>query len=256
LHLLLQLANFPHKPPLALVFKMRVTSLLAALSAAGAVSAVPHSPPKPAHPPKDVNPFAGKTQFVNPVWASKLEQTRSAFLAKGDKVNAKNVQRVQKVSTFVWVSKLSELSNIDAAIAQARKVQKKTGKKQIVGLVLYNLPDRDCSAGESAGEFKSEENGLERYKEEFIKPYVKKVSAAKDLDFAIVLEPDSLGNLVTNMGVELCAKAAPVYQAGIAHAIASLQFPNVHLYIDAAHGGWLGWNDNLPLGKRGPILLD
>ena len=111
--------------------------------------------------------------------------------------------------------------------------------------VLYNLPDRDCSAGESAGELKSEENGLERYKEEYIKPYAEKVGAADDLTFAIVLEPDSLANAITNTGIPFCEQAVPVYEEGIAHAISQLQFDHVHLYIDAAHGGWLGWDDNL-----------
>lgn len=147
-------------------------------------------------------------------------------------------------------SRISELPRIDDAIKAARQAQKKIKKKQIVGLVLYNLPDRDCSAGESAGELKSAENGLKRYHKEFVKPYVDKVKSAPDLEFAIVLEPDSLGNLVTNMGIELCANAAKVFREGITHAISQLQFKNVHLYIDAAHGGWLGWNDDLPLTAK------
>ncbi|EAQ85581.1 hypothetical protein CHGG_06834 [Chaetomium globosum CBS 148.51] len=229
---------------------MRPSCLLAALATGGLVSAAPS--PKPPTPPApgDVNPFQGKTQFVNPAWATKLGQTLRSFLRKGDLVNAAKTYKVQNTASFVWVSNRAGLSNIDDAIAAARKAQKKTGKKQIVGLVLYNLPDRDCSAGESAGEFHSDENGLQLYKDEFIKPYAQKVAAAKDLDFAIVLEPDSLANLVTNMGVELCANAAPVYREGIAHAIAELQHPHVHLYIDAAHGGWLGWDDNLPLAAK------
>jgi cellulose 1,4-beta-cellobiosidase len=229
---------------------MRASCLLAALATGGLVSAAPS--PKPATPPApgDVNPFKGKTQFVNPAWAAKLDQTLRSFLWKGDVANTLKTYKVQNTASFVWVSKRADLSNIDDAIAAARKAHKKTGKKQIVGLVLYNLPDRDCSAGESAGELHSDENGLEIYKNEFIKPYAEKVAAAKDLDFAIVLEPDSLANLVTNMGVELCANAAPVYREGIAHAIAELQHPNVHLYIDAAHGGWLGWDDNLPLAAK------
>lgn len=36
-----------------------------------------------------------------------------------------------------------------------------------------------------------------------------------------------------------CATASPVYEEGIAYAISKLQFPNVHLYIDVSHGGWL-----------------
>jgi cellulose 1,4-beta-cellobiosidase len=227
---------------------MRASSLLVAVATGGLVSAAPS--PKPPAATGSVNPFQGKTQFVNPSWGAKLDKTLKSFLFKGDVANTLKTLKVQQTSTFVWVSKIADLPNIDAAIAAARKAQKWTGKKQIVGLVLYDLPDRDCSAGESAGELKSDENGLERYKTEFIKPYAQKVAAAKDLEFAIVLEPDSLGNLVTNMGIELCAKAAPTYRAGIAHAIASLQYDNVHLYIDAAHGGWLGWDGNLPLAAK------
>lgn len=67
----------------------------------------------------------------------------------------------------------------------------------------------------------------------------------KDLSFAIILEPDSLPNLVTNMAVKKCAAAAEGYKNGIAYAIRNLQFPNVALYIDAGHCGWLGWDSNL-----------
>jgi hypothetical protein len=222
--------------------------MLAALTAVGAVSAAPKrfrswnetSP----------NPFEGKKLFANPLWAEKLEPTYAAFKAAGDETNAAKVRTIQKTGTFVWVSDRAGLRNIDVAIEAARAEQKASGVEQIVGLVLYNLPDRDCSAGESAGELSSAKGGLELYKNEFIRPYAEKVSAAKDLTFAIVLEPDSLGNAITNMGNEFCAQAAPVYEEGIAYAIANLQFPNVHLYIDAAHGGWLGWDDNLPLGKH------
>ncbi|KAG8167528.1 hypothetical protein KVR01_003217 [Diaporthe batatas] len=192
----------------------------------------------------DMNPFNGKKLFVNPSYAAKLEKTLESFEAAGDTVNAEKTRAIQDIGTFVWISDIASLSNIDTVIEDARAAQAETGET-VVGLVLYNLPDRDCSAGESAGELILSEDGLKRYKTEYILPYAEKVSAAKDLTFAIVLEPDSLGNLVTNMNVEKCANAADAYKEGIAYAISSLQFENVHLYIDAAHGGWLGWDDNL-----------
>lgn len=196
----------------------------------------------------DSNPFDGKQYFVSPGYAAKLEQTIQSFISKGDLLNAARTRTVQKISTFVWVTTVAGLSNIDDAVTEARKVQKASGKKQIVQLVLYDLPSRDCSAGESAGEFQIDNNGLELYKTTFVDVFAQKVKAAKDITFAVILEPDSLGNLVTNMNVGLCASAAPAYVAGIAYAIAKLQADNVALYIDAAHGGWLGWADNLPLG--------
>lgn len=232
---------------------MRATDLLAVL-AATSVTAKPMrfsqaSPSTPASIRRgeaaDANPFDGKKLFANPEWSEKLDETHAAFVSRGDTANADKVRAIQDIGTFVWVSNIASLPNIDAAISQARAVQEETGEAQIVGLVLYNLPDRDCSAGESAGELDSENGGLERYETEYLAPWVEKLGAATDLTFAVVLEPDSLANLVTNTGIEACAKAEPVYKQGIATAIRSLQFDHVNLYIDAAHGGWLGWDDNL-----------
>lgn len=155
---------------------------------------------------------------------------------------------IQDVGTFFWVSQISSLPDIDDAIDAARLAMDTTGEDQIVGLVVYNLPDRDCSGGESSGELESDKDGLERYKSEYITPYAEKLEPASDLTFALVIEPDAIGNIVTNMGVPFCAQAAPVYEDGISYAIANLQFPNVHLYLDASHGGWLGWDDNLEPG--------
>ncbi|KAJ4308451.1 1,4-beta-D-glucan cellobiohydrolase cel6b [Neodidymelliopsis sp. IMI 364377] len=210
--------------------------LLATVAVVGTVSAAP----KP-----DVNPFEGKDRHVVSSYGKKLEQTITAFEAKNDTLNAARTRTVQqKVSTFTWVTSRAHLSNITTTIKEARQ-QKKKGKEMIVGLVLYNLPDRDCSAGESAGELTIDNDGLRIYKSQFVDKYAKLVKEADDLTFAIVLEPDSLGNAVTNQGIDACAKATPVYEEGISYAISKLQSPNVHLYIDAAHGGWLGWADNL-----------
>jgi cellulose 1,4-beta-cellobiosidase len=53
--------------------------------------------------------------------------------------------------------------------------------------------------------------------------------------------------MVTNQHIEFCQQAKPIQEEGIAYALKKLQLPNVNLYLDASHGGWLGWPDNLPL---------
>jgi len=168
-------------------------------------------------------------------------------LAQNDTLNAARTRAVQSVGTFVWITSVAGLSNINTTIEEARNVQRETQQRQIVQLVLYDLPDRDCSAGESSGEFTLTANGLELYKHTFVDPYAAALAAAPDLTFAVILEPDSLGNVITNQDVPLCANATYGYENGIAYAIAKLQLPNVALYVDAAHGGWLGWDANLPL---------
>ncbi|KAF2681014.1 glycoside hydrolase family 6 protein [Lentithecium fluviatile CBS 122367] len=223
---------------------VQITPIMLATAALAATAA---TAPQTPHNGTEPNPWLNKDRYVAKSYGKKLDQTITAFLAKNDTINAARTRTVQqKISTFTWITTRAGLSGITTAIAEARSQKKKNqGKRIMVGLVLYNLPDRDCSAGESAGELSSDKDGLNIYKKEFVDEYAKLVSKAKDLDFSIVLEPDSLGNAVTNQGIPFCAKATPVYEEGIAYAIAKLQFQNVHLYIDAAHGGWLGWADNL-----------
>jgi cellulose 1,4-beta-cellobiosidase len=66
--------------------------------------------------------------------------------------------------------------------------------------------------------------------------------------FALLIEPDSLPNLVTNSQLTTCQQSASGYRDGVAYALKTLNLPNVVMYIDAGHGGWLGWNDNLKPG--------
>lgn len=204
---------------------------------------------------QESNPFAGKELTPNPTYAEKLEAVYEYFEEAGDAGNAAKTREVQEKGTFFWISQVASLPDIDDAIAAARARQSETGQEQIVGLVLYDLPDRDCSGGESSGEFESDNGGLELYKTTYVDVFASKVAEGSDLTFAIVLEPDAIGNIVTNQGVEFCAKATPVYEEGIAYAISKLQLPNVHLYMDASHGGWLGWDDNLEPCKCSSFVL-
>ena len=64
---------------------------------------------------------------------------------------------------------------------------------------------------------------------------------------ALVIEPDSLPNLVTNANLTTCQNSAQGYKDGVAYALKQLNLPNVAMYIDAGHGGWLGWDANLSM---------
>lgn len=66
-----------------------------------------------------------------------------------------------------------------------------------------------------------------------------------DIRILLVVEPDSLANMVTNLNVAKCANAQATYYAGIQYALQQLNLPNVAMYIDAGHAGWLGWSANL-----------
>ena len=55
---------------------------------------------------------------------------------------------------------------------------------------------------------------------------------------------------MTNIAVPTCAAAEQIYRRGIAYAIATLSLPNVYIYVDGAHAGWLGWPEEPAQGRH------
>lgn len=159
----------------------------------------------------------------------KTEQTASASSQDGAQL------------TLTPSDSIANIAKVEPAIAD-------TPCSDILGLVIYDLPGRDCAAKASNGELKVGE--LSRYKSEYIDPIVTILKAHPNTAFALVIEPDSLPNLVTNSDLSTCQQSASGYRDGVAYAIKQLNLPNVVMYIDAGHGGWLGWNDNLAPGAK------
>ena len=110
--------------------------------------------------------------------------------------------------------------------------------------VVYDLPDRDCAAAASNGEYDIEDGGEAKYKV-YIDNIKKELEAYPDVSVVLVIEPDSLANMVTNLSVEKCANAEQAYKEGVSYAMTQLNLPNVAMYLDAGHSGWLGWPANI-----------
>jgi cellulose 1,4-beta-cellobiosidase len=75
-----------------------------------------------------------------------------------------------------------------------------------------------------------------------------------NVNVVLIIEPDSLPNLITNLQVSKCANAASAYKEATQYALKQLNLPNVAMYMDAGHGGWLGWDANLKPGAQ--IFID
>jgi cellulose 1,4-beta-cellobiosidase len=114
----------------------------------------------------------------------------------------------------------------------------------IAPFVVYNLPDRDCAAFASNGEL-SIANGGEALYKQYIDDIKTAISAFPDIPVVLVIEPDALANLVTNMDVPKCTGAASAYKTLTAYAAKTLALPNVVMYMDGGHSGWLGWPANI-----------
>ncbi|KAG8164439.1 hypothetical protein KVR01_006357 [Diaporthe batatas] len=184
------------------------------------------------------NVFSKYKLHANNFYRDEVNKAAAAISDASLKAAAK---KVADVGTFLWIDSIANIAKVEPAIADVPC-------SNILGLVIYDLPGRDCAAKASNGELKVGE--LNRYKTEYIDPIVKILKAHPNTAFALVIEPDSLPNLVTNSDLSTCQQSAQGYRDGVAYAIKQLNLPNVVMYIDAGHGGWLGWNDNLQPGAK------
>ncbi|KAK4100001.1 glycoside hydrolase family 6 protein [Parathielavia hyrcaniae] len=150
--------------------------------------------------------------------------------------------KVADIGTFLWLDTIANIAKLEPALANGVPCE------NILGLVIYDLPGRDCAAKASNGELKVGE--LNRYRTEYIDKIVPILKAHPNTAFALVIEPDSLPNLVTNIDLQTCQDSASGYRDGVAYALRQLNLPNVVMYMDAGHGGWLGWDANLKPGAE------
>jgi cellulose 1,4-beta-cellobiosidase len=150
-----------------------------------------------------------------------------------------------KVPTFVWLDTASKVPLMGTYLANIKALNAAGASPPVAGtFVVYDLPDRDCAALASNGEYTIANNGLANYK-----AYIDSIRAIlvqySDVKVILVIEPDSLANLVTNLSVSKCANAEAAYKSGVEYAIAQLNLSNVSMYLDAGHAGWLGWSANI-----------
>ncbi|KAG8745609.1 Beta-glucosidase cel3A [Ceratobasidium sp. 414] len=198
------------------------------------------------------NPYTGYTVYLSPYYAAEVKAataaiTDSTLAAKAAKAPVRKLtlrNKVANIPTFTWLDVMSKVSTVSTYLADAKALQTSSGKKYLVQLVIYDLPDRDCHAKASNGELSIANGGAALYKQ-----YINGISAAisqyPDVRVVAVVEPDSLANLVTNLSDPKCANAATTYKELTAYVISTLTQSNVYLYLDAGHAGWLGWSANI-----------
>src|SRR5690606_2904787 len=171
-------------------------------------------------------------------------QERVAQMAAQDPERRAHIEDVADNPTGLWLDSIASLAGMAGHLDAAQAKEQALGEPVVPVFVVYNLPNRDCSASSSAGELTRENNGEARYRSEFIDVIAAELAARAPQRVVVILEPDSLPNVATNLDVPKCAASAELYKSSIAYAISKLSLPNVFVYLDAAHAGWLGWDGN------------
>ncbi|KAH9237466.1 glycoside hydrolase family 6 protein [Colletotrichum gloeosporioides 23] len=191
----------------------------------------------------DGNPLADRQLFPNPYYADEIKNLAIPKMT-GDL--ATKAAKVAEVPSFAWLDTREKISLMNSTLAEIRKLNQGGANPPYAGTyVVYNFPDRDCSAKASAGELAIAYGGLDKYKTEYIDPIAALAKEYSDTRIVFVYEPDGLANLITNMGVQKCSQAADTYKTATDYAFKTLNLDNVAIYVDAGHAGWLGWEANL-----------
>ena len=190
-------------------------------------------------PADPTNPFVGASFYINPEYVKEVEDAAAA-----SPENAATIKKVEAFPTATWLVMNSFIAKIPKVLDAAAKQASSDTKPILSAFVVYNLPGRDCAAKASSGELTLDNGGEQRYKTEFIDKIAAEFAKYPKQRIVVFLEPDSLPNLVTNLTQKPCAAVEQVYKKSIAYAIQKLNMPNVSIYMDIGHAGWLGWEGN------------
>jgi endoglucanase len=179
--------------------------------------------------PQADNVFAEKALYVDPDSAAAAAAAQAE--ADGDTDSADVFQRIAEVPQGIWLTP-EDLppGEVGPAVAEVVASADKAGDLPV--LVIYGIPDRDCTGGFSAGGLTADQ----------YRPWVDEIAGAAGAgDGAVVIvEPDALASAVDcddlSQRVEL-----------IRGAVDSLREAGVTTYVDAGHSDWRRATEVAPL---------
>jgi len=198
------------------------------------------------------NPFETTPWAKNPLFAQKLKD-----LGLADLPAAKFAIEHPSV---VWMDAIERIENLPFYLNS-------TGDDTVF-IEVYNLPGpRDCAASASNGMLQCQtdncEDGLTKYKNDFILPIRGILKQYPQKTKILFIETDSLPNSVTNylnpnsspcqsVNPPKCSNTAmTAYYNGIIWALNELYVDdNTYFYLESAHHGWLGWSAQQKLDNQ------
>ncbi|KAL2175913.1 glycoside hydrolase family 6 protein [Thermothelomyces heterothallicus CBS 202.75] len=189
------------------------------------------------------NPFSGVRLFANDYYRSEVHNLAIPSMTG---TLAAKASAVAEVPSFQWLDRNVTIDTLMVQTLSQIRAANNAGANPpyAAQLVVYDLPDRDCAAAASNGEFSIANGGAANYRS-YIDAIRKHIIEYSDIRIILVIEPDSMANMVTNMNVAKCSNAASTYHELTVYALKQLNLPNVAMYLDAGHAGWLGWPANI-----------
>jgi len=208
------------------------------------------------------NPFGSYNYYMNPV---NVQQYDQSIETASDPVVRANLLTMKEIASAYWIDRKDKIRgngtrSVEGILADAAT----KSPAELVVLIWYDFPNRDCAAAASMGEICCAylpngrcdwgnggdcAAGLNEYKTTYVDPFIEVLVEYRGrVPVVIVFEPDSLPNFATNLGRPNCAalETRNAYSQGASYALTELaEKTDATIYVDAAHGGWLGWHNNM-----------
>jgi len=167
--------------------------------------------------------------FVQPHFQQFVEETRANDMNAD--AFASQYNELLNRSTGYWIDTRAKADSVEFQ----EMLQKAAAQNELVTLVVYseNVSYETCD-----------------FEQEY-RPYIDAISNSvklyPSLYVAFVVEPNALPSLATNSGMNGCSSAVTrdTYTKGIPYAVSALSGLRRSVYLDAGHGGWLGWNNGV-----------
>jgi len=190
------------------------------------------------------NPFKGHKFFLNPYYVDEVEKAVQQISDSSLKAKA---AKMAEYSNAIWLDTIKNMETwLERNLKEALAQQNSEGGTVLTVFVVYDLPGRDCHALASNGELLANDGDMERYKSEYIDVIEGHLKKYISQPIVLVIEPDSLANLVTNLeNTPACADSEKYYLDAHAYLIKKFGvLKHVAMYLDIGHAFWLGWDDN------------
>jgi len=181
-------------------------------------------------PQQQQQKFTGDNFFENKLYSNyKFQDEVQSSINKLSGDLKSKAEIVKYIPTAAWLA-------WSGATEEVPRYLKEAGSDTVV-FVLYMIPTRDCGANASAGGSQN----LDTYKG-YVNKIYDTINQYPDSKIVMILEPDTIGNLVTNNS-DNCRNVQNMHKQALSYAISKFGTQsNVRVYLDAAHGAWLSSN--------------
>lgn len=110
------------------------------------------------------NPYTGASVYLSPYYFTEVEEAAAKISDSTLKAKATSVANI---TTFIWLDVVAKVPTLETYLKEAE------ASNQLLQIVVYDLPDRDCAALASNGEFSVADDGVTKYKD-----YIDQIAAA------------------------------------------------------------------------------